>query len=39
MKRAIMEPDPRARGITLVESLWLAALVIGVVVLLLAWAD
>ena len=39
MKRGLMEPDPQAVGISLVASLWLAALVLGLITLLLALAD
>jgi hypothetical protein len=34
MQRGLMEPDPQAQGISLVGSLWLAALVAGLIVLL-----
>jgi hypothetical protein len=36
MQRGLMEPDPDAAGISLVGSLWLAALVMGVIVVALA---
>lgn len=39
MKRGLMEPDPAAAGISIVGSLWLAALVMGVIVLLLSLAE
>ena len=39
MKRGLMEPDPDAAAISIVASLWLAVLVMGVIVLLLAYAE
>jgi hypothetical protein len=39
MKRGLMEPDPRAQGISLVASLWLTALVMGLIVVLAALAE
>jgi hypothetical protein len=39
MKRGLMEPDPQAVGISIVASLWLAALVMGLIVLLTAFAE
>jgi hypothetical protein len=38
MQRGLMEPDPRAAGISLVAGLWLAALVMGLIVLLTTFA-
>jgi hypothetical protein len=39
MKRGLMEPDPQAQGISLVAGLWLAALVMGLIVLLTTLAE
>ena len=38
MHRGLLEPDPQAQGISLVASLWLAALVMGVLVFLAAFS-
>jgi hypothetical protein len=39
MKRGLMEPDPHARALTLVETLWVVAAVMGLIVVLLSYAD
>jgi len=39
MKRGLMEPDPRATGISLVGSLWLVVFVMGVINVLLVLAN
>jgi hypothetical protein len=39
MKRGLMEPDPRASGLSLVASLWLVVVVMGVINVLLVLAN
>ena len=39
MKRGLMEPDPRAVGLTFVASLWLMVFVLAVVDVLLVVAE